>query len=67
MTSLSKRMNAKLVKVPAGLTEMSLESVKQQVHKEGRKPGELDVLSGVVVQEHDGKIVWFSVYYGETT
>jgi hypothetical protein len=67
LTSLSKRMNAKLAKSPAGLTEMPLESTKQSVHKESRKQVELDVLSGVVAREHDGKIVWFSVYFGETT
>jgi hypothetical protein len=60
-------MNAKLAKSPAGLTEMPLESTKQSVHKESRKQVELDVLSGVVAREHDGKIVWFSVYFGETT
>jgi hypothetical protein len=66
LKSLLKLVKAKSGKVAAGLTEMPLAATRKSVDRE-RKPVELDVLSGVVAREHNGKIVWFSVYYAETT
>jgi hypothetical protein len=64
---LSKHIIAKLGKGSAGFTEMPLETTKKSIDRESGKPIKLDVLSGVVAREIDGKIAWFSVYYGEST
>jgi hypothetical protein len=67
MNSLSKHIGAKVSKGTAGLTEMPLETTRTSVDRESGKQIKLDVLSGVIARELDGRIAWFSVYYVEAT